>query len=131
MTVPQVAEIRVETPEMTKKSSISHAHAYQSTTERTTAQGHCDDIRAKPAQIAMTAEGQDAAIRQAFTNEDTFPQEKELRQAIGKNRPSLVHPRERALLHRAAKLIDAYSKDGCPADCGANWTREQIEAAIR
>jgi len=41
----------------------------------------------------MTAEEQDAAIRQAFTNEDTFPQEKELRQAIGKNRPSLVHPR--------------------------------------
>jgi len=30
-------------------SSISHAQAYQSTTERTTAQGHCDEIRAKPA----------------------------------------------------------------------------------
>ena len=28
-------------------------------------------------------------------------------------------------------MIDAYSKDGCPADCGADWTREQIEAAIR
>ena len=34
------------------------------------------------------------------------------------------------MLHRAAKLIDAYSKDGCPADYGADWTREQIEAAI-
>jgi len=131
MTVLQVAEIRLETPEMTNKSSISHAHAYQSTTERTTAQGHCDEIRAKPAQIAMTAEEQDAAIRQAFTNKDTIPQEKELRQAIGKNCPSLVHPRERALLHQAAKLIDAYSKDGWPANCGADWTIEQIEAAIR
>jgi len=120
MTVPKVAETRVATPGMINSSSISHAHAYQSTTERTTAQGHCNEIRAKLAQIAMMAEEQDAAIRQASTNNDTMPQERELRQAIGKNRLILIHPREGALLHRAAKLIDAYSKDGCPADCGAN-----------
>jgi len=90
MTVPQVAKTWVETPKMTNNLSTSHAHAYQSTTERTTAQGHCNEIRAKPAQIAMTAEEQDAAIRQAFTNEDTMPQERELRQAIGKNRLSLL-----------------------------------------
>jgi len=127
MTVPKVAETRVATPEMTNSSSISHAHTYQSTTERTTAQGYCNKIRAKPAQIAMKAEEQeDAAIRQAFTNKDTMPQDKELRQAIGKNCPSIV-----ALLYRAVKLIDVYSKDGCPVDCGADWTREKIEAAIR
>jgi len=28
-------------------------------------------------------------------------------------------------------LIYAYSKDGCPADCITDWTRKQIEAAIR
>jgi len=73
MTVPQVAETSAETPKMTNNPSILHAHAYQSTPERTTAQGHCNEIRAKSAQIAMTAEEQDAAIRQAFTNKDTMP----------------------------------------------------------
>lgn len=72
----------------------------------------------------MTAKEQNAAIRQAFTNDDNMPKEIELRDAIGKTRPSLVHPREQALLHCAA-LIDAYSKDGCPADCVADWTKER------
>ena len=133
MPVPKVAEDWVvATPKLKDSNPASHdAHTYQSTKERTTAQGHHKEIFALPAKIAMTAEEQNAAIRAAFTNDDTMPQETELRDAIGKNRPSLVHPRERALLHRAAELIDAYSKNGCPADCGADWTKDQIEAAIR
>lgn len=129
---PQVAEEWMHaTPTLKDKISASQAHAYQATHESQTAQRHHAEIFAFPAKIAMTAEEQNAAIRQAFTNDDTMPKERELRDAIGKTRPSLVHPREQALLHRAAALIDAYSKDGCPADCGADWTKEQIEAAIR
>ena len=77
----------------------------------------------------MTAEEQNAAIRAAFANEDTLPKEKDLLDAIGKI-PSLVEPRKEALLHVAAALIDVYSQDGCPVDCGPDWTPEHIEAAI-
>lgn len=131
MKAPKVAEEWDDAPTLKNKNSASQAHTYQAPDERQRAQGHHAEIFALPARIAMTAEEQNAAIRAAFTNDDTMPKERELREAIGTSRPSLVHPREQALLHRAAALIDAYSKDGCPADCGADWTREQIEAAIR
>ena len=85
---------------------------------------------ATPQIVAMTPEEQEAAIRTAFYNEDTMPREKELKTAIGKIR-SLVLPRMEALEHAAAALIQAYAKDGCPTDCGPNWTREHIEAAIK
>ena len=78
----------------------------------------------------MTAEEQNAAIRAAFANKDTLPKEKDLLDAIGKI-PSLVKPTKEALLHAAAALIDAYSEDGCPVDCGPDWTPEHIDAAIR
>lgn len=77
----------------------------------------------------MTAEEHNAAIHQAFVNDDTIPQETELRNAIGKI-PSLVTPQKEALLHAAAKLNDAYAKNGCPADCGPDWTQEHVEAAL-
>jgi len=96
MKVPKVAEDwAVATPKtMIDNSSASHAHIYQSINKQTTAQGHCNGIYANPAQIAMMVGEQDAAIREAFTNDDTMPQEAGVHAAIGKNRPSLVHPHE-------------------------------------
>ena len=80
--------------------------------------------------MAMTTEEQNAAIRYAFANDDTLPQEKELADALGKS-TSLVQPRKQALAHPAASLIDAYAKNGCPVDCGPDWSQEHLEAAIR
>ena len=78
---------------------------------------------------AMTTEEQNAAIRVAFYNDDTMPQEKELESAIGKIK-QLVQPRKEALKHEAASLIDSYATKGCPADCGPDWTRDHIEVAL-
>ena len=39
-------------------------------------------------------------------------------------------PRKEALIHAAASLIASYAKDGCPANCGPDWTKEHIEAAL-
>ena len=36
-----------------------------------------------------------------------------------------------ALSHPAAKLLIKHATKGCPADCGEDWTKEQMEAAIR
>jgi len=84
----------------------------------------------KPTNLAMSSEEQNAAIRAAFTNDDTMPKEKELKDAIGKM-PSLVELHHKALLHAAASLNNAYAQDGCPADCGPDWTQDHIEEALR
>jgi hypothetical protein len=36
-----------------------------------------------------------------------------------------------ALTHDAAKLLSQYSTDGCPTDCGPNWTHHHIITAIK
>ena len=67
---------------------------------------HYNEIFGPSAKLTMTAEEQNAAIRAAFANEDTIPQEKELLDALGKI-PSLTKPSNQALSHAAAALIDA------------------------
>ena len=36
-----------------------------------------------------------------------------------------------ALNHPAAPLLHSYATKGCPVDCGPNWSRTQIEAALK
>ena len=87
-----------------------------------------EDRAANP--LAMTEEEQNATICAAFANEDTFPQEPDLKEAIGKFH-SLVLPRAQALQHTAAPLIQSYVTEGCPTDCGPDWSKDHILAAIR
>lgn len=42
----------------------------------------------------------------------------------------LMRPRGRALEHPAAPLLLQYAQQGCPVDCGPNWTPEQIQIAV-
>ena len=35
-----------------------------------------------------------------------------------------------ALQHPAALLLTSYALDGCPVDCGPNWTKDQLEQAL-
>ena len=82
-----------------------------------------------PVVAALTPEQHNAAIKEAFLNDDTVPKDPILLNAQGKT-PKLVRPSKDALLHLAATLIHHYSKHGCPVDCGDDWTHEHIEAAI-
>ena len=36
-----------------------------------------------------------------------------------------------ALKHPAAPLLHEYATRGCPVDCGPDWSRDQIEAALQ
>ena len=78
----------------------------------------------------MTAKEEDAAIWTAFYNKDTIPQETDLKDTIGKIQ-SLVLPCNHALDHAAAALITSYANDGCPTDCGPDWSQDHIKAAIK
>jgi hypothetical protein len=40
-------------------------------------------------------------------------------------------PRALALHHRAANLLNSYSINGCPTDCGPPWTHQHILAALQ
>jgi hypothetical protein len=42
-----------------------------------------------------------------------------------------MYPRNEVLNHPAGPHLLQYALDGCPADCGDDWTLEQLEAAIR
>ena len=44
---------------------------------------------------------------------------------------SLMTPRNKALRHPAADALLQYATDGCPLDCGQDWTLAQMEAAIQ
>ena len=79
--------------------------------------------------LALTPEEERATIRTAFYEDDTVPKEKILKTALGK-RPKLVRLTSFAKHHPAAALLDAYS-NGCPTNCGPNWSQEHIEAALR
>jgi hypothetical protein len=41
-----------------------------------------------------------------------------------------MYPRNEVLDHLAGPELLQYALDGCPVDCGDNWTLEQLEAAI-
>ena len=102
---------------------VDHSPTY------TSAETHYQEIFKNPHDIAMTKEQQDAAIREALHNDDTMPREQELKDAIGKL-IGLVLPRDEARQHAAQRLLDFYATDGCPTDCGPDWTKSHIEAAI-
>jgi hypothetical protein len=42
----------------------------------------------------------------------------------------LIYPRNESLIHPAGPDLLQYALDGCPVDCGDDWTLEQLEAAI-
>jgi hypothetical protein len=43
----------------------------------------------------------------------------------------LIYPCNEVLDHQAGPHLLQYALDGCPVDCGDDWTLEQLEAAIR
>ena len=42
-----------------------------------------------------------------------------------------MRPRNRALNHVASDELLRYATNGCPVDCGPNWSLERLEAAIQ
>jgi hypothetical protein len=42
-----------------------------------------------------------------------------------------MYPRNEVLNHPVGPHLLQYALDGCPVDCGDDWTLEQLEAAIR
>ena len=67
--------------------------------------------------------------KQAIKKEVTIPDDLPIKERIGKK--GLMWPRTFALKHPAAPLLERYAQQGCPVDCGKNWSQDRIEAAIQ
>lgn len=95
------------------------------------AEQHYKEIFGTSHPFALTPEEQYKAIKQAFYMQDTIPEHDELLEAIGKSAPKVMDPQERAMWHDAAQLLQHYADNGCPVDCGEDWTQEEIEALLQ
>jgi hypothetical protein len=62
-------------------------------------------------------------------NDDNFPSEIPVQNTIGKL--GLMWPTKYALTHDATPLLNTYSKDGCPVNCGPDWDIEQIKLLLK
>ena len=68
------------------------------------------------------------ATKNAITKEVSIPSDLPIKERIGKK--GLMWPRTYAVNHPAAPFLQTYALNGCPVDCGDQWTRDRIEAAI-
>ena len=70
--------------------------------------------------------------KQLFTiinNNNIIPKTIPLEDDIGKL--GLMWPRGIANMHDAAPLLHSYSDNGCPVNCGNNWTKDHIIASLK
>ena len=65
----------------------------------------------------------------AIASEDSIPSDIPAKEVAGKF--GLMHPSSYALEHDAADMLLEWADKGCQVDTGPEWTREQIEEAIR
>ena len=74
---------------------------------------------------ALPPDQLDSTITSTFTKEEAITAP--AKEVIGKT----MYPRSFALSHSTAPMLDRWGRQGCHADCGKVWDKEQITAAIR
>ena len=82
----------------------------------------------KKVKLDLTASEKLKAITAELHADTTFPKEIPVKETIGKC--SLMFPRLFAACHPASSLLQDYSDNGCPVDCGEDWTLEKILALM-
>ena len=111
------------TPKPTKHQKLKTAE------EKSIDSQHFKEIFCPFNALEMTPKEHNVAIRSAFDNVDNPTQDTHIKQALVTN--ILAQPRNKALSHDAAALINAYSKNGFPEDCGYDWMVGYIEAVVQ
>ena len=94
---------------------------------------------AKSHRISITTDKEADAAAHAAINPriNLLPNAEDQRDVLGKSNTPLAHksglmwPTGPAREHPAAELLDSYATNGCPVDCGQDWTQSQIEDALR
>jgi hypothetical protein len=74
--------------------------------------------------LDMTAEEQKLHIEKELKENSNLPNELPIKENIGKY--DLMFPRTYSQFHQATPLLYDYATNGCPVDCGENWSKEKI-----
>ena len=64
-------------------------------------------------------------VHEAVEKEESIPANLQVNETIGKYF-GLMYPRGIALEHEAAPLLKGFADNGCPVDCGENWSDERV-----
>ena len=67
-------------------------------------------------------------ITSQLNNDDNFPAEIPIQKTIGKLK--LMEPNTYALAHPASTLLKDYADNGCPVDCGPDWSIKKIKLLL-
>ena len=67
------------------------------------------------------------AIQEALDKEETLPNDAPIKQEIGKTLMTNAHSKP----HPFSPTLDQWSKDGCPVDCGPDWSSDHIITALK
>ena len=87
-------------------------------------------IPPKPKKIDMTPEEHNDYIKNEIKTADIFPHEvPEIKVHVGKLK--LMEPRNYALHHEVTPLVNDYATNGCPVNCGPDWSLEHIQALLQ
>ena len=82
-------------------------------------------------QLALTPEEHELSLDTAMNSTSVFPADIPVKQTIGKLL-GLMRPNSSYQgTHAAIPLLNGFAEDGCPVDCGVDWSREQIEHLLR
>jgi hypothetical protein len=79
--------------------------------------------------IAMTTEEIQKDIKNQLKDESIFPAELPIKEEIGKL--GLMWPCTYLEFHKATPLLMSYTQEGCPTQCGPDWSKEKILLLLR
>ena len=77
--------------------------------------------------LAMTPDEVNMAIDEAIDKEEAIPTQLPIKDEIGKT----MIPSGFALSHPAAEMIGKWGRQGCPVNCGPDWSHDHIVAALQ
>lgn len=109
---------------MAVKKETPHTQQKKSTDKRSTAEVR-ETVLPRTVH-ALSPTEQEAEIHRAIDKLDAVPEQ--IKEKIGKIKT--MDPRNEALEHPAAPLLKYWADNGCPVDCGADWTEDMIVTGL-
>ena len=77
--------------------------------------------------MALSPEEYDLYLNQQVAAMDCAPEEAPVRDSLGKSRVQLMQPRlPVGISHAALPLLLDFATNGCPVDCGPDWSKQRI-----
>ena len=91
-----------------------------------------DPTPAPPPKIAMSQSEYDSHLASRLQKDNILVSDVPVKQTIGKSQMGLMCPRPPyATGHDAIPLLQGYAGNGCPVDCGQDWTQEHVVLMLK